>query len=263
VLLASALTAAACGGGGEEAEESPETQVATMSAAEADTASAQGAPARRYLPDEMRRSTRTEAFPHRAHVELGCRVCHDAPRGHTVHTGLQCSDCHRASALATRMSLTRADCMSCHHDPARNIPCAKCHGAPGPQTTEQRFRLGVWPAARTRDLPFDHARHESQSCATCHQQSPSMEFTRACGSCHENHHRPDARCQSCHAQPPASAHGVEAHLTCSGAGCHNAPDIEAMNSRRAVCLVCHQAQEEHGAGRECADCHQMRTEDGL
>lgn len=85
-----------------------------------------------------------------------------------------------------------------------------------------------------------------------------MAADRPCGSCHQDHHRPDARCQSCHTQPPASAHGVQAHVSCSGSGCHDAPDVDAMAQTRAVCLVCHQAQENHEVGRECADCHQVR-----
>jgi len=254
------LVAASCGGSEEAPEAPPEPQVATATAAET-AAPAEDAPVRRYLPDELRRSTRAERFPHEAHVELGCRVCHEAPRGHTVHTSLRCADCHRASALATRQSLTPAECQACHHDPARNLPCAQCHGAPGPGTTDQRFRLGVWPAARTRALPFDHARHQSQDCATCHQDRPSMAFTRTCGSCHESHHRVDARCVACHVAPPATAHDAQAHVTCSGAGCHAAPDIEAINDRQAVCLVCHRAQEEHGGGRECVGCHTMRMEE--
>lgn len=89
-----------------------------------------------------------------------------------------------------------------------------------------------------------------------------MAFTRTCGSCHENHHRADARCIACHDAPPATAHDVQAHVTCSGTGCHNAPDVEAIKDRQAVCLVCHRAQEQHGGGRECVDCHAMRMEAG-
>jgi len=260
-LVALFVVGSSCGGPEETGEAALEPQAATAAATVA-APPQQEAPVRRYLPDEMRRSTRAENFPHSAHVELSCRVCHAAPRGHTVHTGLQCAECHRASALATRQSLTPAECQACHHDPARNLPCTQCHGAPGPRTTEQRFRLGVWPAARTRALPFDHARHASQDCATCHQDRPSMAFTRTCGSCHENHHRADARCIACHDAPPATAHDVQAHVTCSGAGCHNAPDVEAIKDRQAVCLVCHRAQEQHGGGRECVDCHVMRMEAG-
>jgi len=252
------VVAASCAGPDEASETAAEPGPAATVAAEA-AASEDETPERRYLPDELRRSTRAESFPHEAHVELGCRVCHETPRGHTVHASLRCAECHRASGLATRQSLTPAECQACHHDPARNLPCTRCHGAPGPGTTEQRFRLGVWPAARTRALPFDHALHASLDCATCHQDRPSMAFTRTCGSCHENHHRADARCVTCHAEPAAGAHDLQAHLTCTGAGCHTAPDVEAINDRQAVCLVCHRRQEEHGGGRECVNCHTMRT----
>lgn len=264
VLLPCALSLlllAGCGGG-EGGGESPEAEVASA-ATEAPAAEAEQAAAteRRYLPDEMRRSTRSESFPHFAHEELGCRVCHEAPRGHAVHQGLQCAECHRASARATRQSLSPEECMACHHSPERDIPCSSCHDAPGPRTTSQQVRLAVWATARQRSLPFDHGRHAEVTCNACHQQRPSMAPTRSCASCHEDHHRVDARCQSCHVQPSAGVHDAGVHLTCSGAGCHDAPDVQAMAQTRAVCLVCHQAQERHEVGRECVECHQMRTRD--
>jgi len=258
IALGCAVALTACGGADEaRAPSEPETSTPAAAAA-ADSAQA-AAPVRRWLPDDMRRSTRAERFPHEAHVSVSCRVCHQAPRGHTVHTDLTCSQCHRASALATRQSLTPADCQACHHDPARNLTCDHCHGgAPAPKTTQQRFRLSVWADARTRELPFDHALHQSQTCPTCHQDRPSMAFTRTCGSCHANHHRADARCSTCHPQPPPTAHGLQAHTTCQGSGCHDAPDLDAINDRRPVCLVCHRDRENHGEGRQCVTCHQMR-----
>ncbi|HKJ02278.1 MAG TPA: hypothetical protein VJ997_07480, partial [Longimicrobiales bacterium] len=154
--------------------------------------------------------------------------------------------------------LTPADCMACHHSPERNLACSKCHTPPGPRTVQRTFQMSVWPSPRTRTLPFDHARHGSVECRTCHQQPTTMAPTRTCASCHERHHTPAARCQTCHAPPPASAHDANAHLGCLGSGCHNAPDIDAISGRRAVCLVCHQAQESHEVGKECAECHQVR-----
>jgi hypothetical protein len=254
--LAILVSVSALGCGEEPAEEAAEAPAVAQAAAA--TEQEAEVPTRRWLPDEMSRSTRVENFPHVAHVDISCRVCHAAPQGHQMHGALPCSECHRSSALVTRLSLTPADCMACHHSPERNLACSTCHTPPGPRTTQQTFQMSVWSSPRTKSLPFDHARHGTVDCRTCHQQPTTMAPTRTCASCHENHHTPAARCQTCHAPPPASAHDAGAHLGCLGAGCHNAPDINAMSGRRAVCLVCHQAQENHEVGKECASCHQVR-----
>jgi len=259
VGLALVVLALGCG---EEPAEAPSEETAAAeatavaAAAEADQDST--APVRRWLPDEMSRATRTENFPHNAHVTISCAVCHAAPSGHNVHTELPCAECHRSSALVTQLSLTPADCQACHHGAERNIPCGSCHTPPRARNTQQTFKMSVWPAPRTKSLPFDHARHAAPECRTCHEQRPSMAPTKTCASCHAEHHTTKARCQTCHAQPPAAAHDAEAHLGCGGTGCHTAPDINAISRTRPVCLVCHQDQENHEVGKQCADCHQVR-----
>lgn len=256
--FATVVAAAALGCGEEPAEESAEPDAEAPAVAAAATDQEAEAPVRRWLPDEMSRSTRAENFPHVAHVEISCRVCHEAPQGHQMHRVLPCSECHRSSALVTRQSLTPSDCMSCHHSPERNISCSRCHASPGPRTVQQTLRMSVWSSARDRSFSFDHAVHTPVECRTCHEQPSTMTPTRSCDSCHERHHTPEVRCQSCHQQPSASAHDAQVHLGCQGAGCHTAPDVDAISGRRAVCLVCHQAQEDHETGKECADCHQVR-----
>lgn len=257
LALVLALSAGACGG--EPAEEASDQAAGAETVASAAATDQEAeAPVRRWLPDEMSRSTRVENFPHVAHVEISCRVCHAAPRGHQMHSDLPCAECHRSSALVTRQALTPADCMACHHDPQRNVACTNCHTPPGPRTLGQTVQMSVWSAPRTMSLPFDHARHEEVQCRTCHEQPTTMRPTRTCASCHDNHHTPAARCQSCHAQPSTTAHDAQAHLGCLGSGCHNVADVDAMSGRRAVCLVCHQAQENHERGKECANCHQVR-----
>jgi hypothetical protein len=81
-----------------------------------------------------------------------------------------------------------------------------------------------------------------------------------CDGCHEQHHEVDNNCASCHQQPPPSAHPVaQAHVTCSGSGCHNPPPFQGPPRTRTVCLVCHQQQKNHNPGRECTDCHALPT----
>ena len=242
-----------CGGGeppAAQVQESP-AEAATSVTQAADTARA----LHRFLPDEMRRSTRAETFPHNAHVQIDCSVCHQVSQGHGTHTTVECASCHRASGLATVRNLGPADCQTCHHVTQASLTCQHCHGSPGAYETSQVLSLSVWSAPRTRTLHFEHSRHAALTCRQCHTSEPSL-APESCASCHDSHHVATARCQSCHTPSPLTAHDVNAHLGCSG--CHSAPLVEAMAGTRAVCLVCHQAQEDHEAGRECMQCHRVR-----
>jgi hypothetical protein len=247
--------AAGCGGGpaGEETGAEPVTQVAAAPEPAPDTAPT----LHRFLPDAMRRSTRAESFPHEAHVRIDCSVCHDVPQGHGTHDTVECSACHRASAQATMRNLAISDCQTCHHVTQKSWTCDHCHATPGQFVTQQQLDLGVWSAPRTRELTFDHAWHAGVDCASCHKSAPSLS-PEPCSSCHESHHVASARCQTCHTPSPIAAHNVDAHLSCSGSGCHRAPLVEALADTRAFCLVCHQAQENHEPGGRCVQCHAVR-----
>lgn len=273
LLFGSFLLLGACGGGAPATEE--------QAAAEASTPSAEGSGAaqgavqatsgpvgqptdsaplvRRFLPMEAHRATRAERFPHENHVGINCRVCHEAPTGHTTHADVGCPNCHRSAAFITDKVLTKADCLTCHHGGTNGRACLDCHKAPPePLVVEQQLKFSVWNAPRTRSLPFDHARHASQECRTCHKAMPNLKPTEPCATCHEQHHQADRRCMTCHRQPPAGVHTLDAHLTCNTAGCHNEPVTERMTEGRSVCLVCHQDKESHEPGRICAQCHQVR-----
>jgi hypothetical protein len=256
IVVLMAWAAAACGAGDtpQEGQQEPEPAPEAVAAqAPPDTAPA----LRRFLPDAMQRATRAETFPHDAHGQIACAVCHEAPRGHDVHDTLECADCHRASATATVRALGPDQCAACHHGSEQTLGCAHCHGPPGPVGSAQVLAFDVWNAPRTRVLDFDHGRHAALECASCHQAPPALEPA-SCASCHSEHHVPTVRCASCHTPPAAGAHDVQAHLTCSGSGCHSAPLVEAIADTRAVCLVCHQAQEDHEPGGSCIDCHRVR-----
>jgi hypothetical protein len=243
-------------GGGEPSGQQVQEPVAQVAAPEEPTTDGT-ATLHRFLPDEMRRSTRPQTFPHEAHVQIDCSVCHQVAEGHGSHTTVECASCHRASAMVTVRSLGPADCQTCHHVTQQTWTCEHCHGSPGAYETSQELTLGVWSAPRVRTLHFEHARHQTLTCRECHRSEPSL-TPEGCASCHESHHVATARCQSCHTPSPLAAHDVDAHLTCGGGGCHDAPLVEALADTRAVCLVCHQAQEGHEAGRECVECHRVR-----
>ena len=253
--------AAACAGepAAEEQSAEPTPELAGSVAQETpqDTAAAT---LRRFLPDEMRRSTRPETFPHGAHVQIDCGVCHEVPDGHVTHDALQCASCHRASASVTVRALGPEQCAACHHGPQQRLSCEDCHASRPAVASEQQLALEVWSAPRSRTLPFDHGVHGALDCASCHRSAPMLTPAESCASCHAEHHAATVRCASCHTPPAEAAHGVEAHLTCSGAGCHRAPEVEAIADTRSVCVVCHQAQEEHEPGGNCVECHRVRPD---
>lgn len=119
------------------------------------------------------------------------------------------------------------------------------------------MHLGIWDRPRSRSLPFAHEAHEARDCENCHVERPTLRPDVDCASCHEDHHTPEARCMTCHEQPAEDAHDIEAHLGCGGTGCHSQPGFDALVQERATCLVCHQAQEDHEPGQDCAECHQI------
>ena len=182
-------------------------------------------------------------FSHRRHRQLECTTCHSSEERH--------------GALLTK---TITDCRQCHHTPERQASCGTCHTtneiAPK-HNVNVAMRLSVWPSARQRDLPFEHGRHTSFTCVTCHTTPLTLAPTRTCESCHDNHHTVDRVCRTCHLSPKP-AHTRETHLGCAGSGCHTLAGTVALEPRRNVCLTCHQDKVNHKPGRECAQCHQVK-----
>lgn len=181
-------------------------------------------------------------FRHEQHETVACASCHDT------------SDSHGAVTVDTY-----AECQACHHAGATAEPCARCHGpATLPSIAVSRrleFSVGQ---ARTRQLPFDHAEHSSLQCAQCHEGGTARSATATdCASCHAEHHDPQVNCMACHATPPADAHELSAHLTCTGAGCHTPNPFQPVPRTRPFCLSCHQDLVEHRPEGDCADCHQL------
>jgi hypothetical protein len=226
-------------------------------AATTDPASPDGQ-ARPFTLDRV--SVHETDFPHDAHGTVACSVCHAAPAGHGAHVGqLDCEDCHRSEGPARAVS--PEECASCHHDPNSSRGCADCHTDPVVLSTVQSFALEVWDAPRSRTLDFSHDAHEATACAACHTGSPSP-TPESCASCHDDHHDGSVTCASCHEVAGSAAHGVEVHRTCSGSGCHRAPEVEALATRPVVCLACHVEQADHETGGDCIECHRVRGELG-
>ncbi len=250
---------AACAGEPPEPEEAaaPTAEV-TVAESPQDT----GSVLRRFTRDGLLRATRTESFAHDPHADIDCATCHEVVAAHGRYPSVECVDCHRASTATTVRALSPAECQSCHHGTEQTLGCEHCHESRAVVPTEQVLAFEVWTTTRSRVLDLDHERHADLACTSCHQAAPALTPAEACASCHEDHHNEAIRCASCHTPAPEGAHGVQAHLTCSGSGCHRAPEIEAIAETRAVCLSCHQELEEHEPGGSCIECHRVRTGPG-
>ncbi len=179
---------------------------------------------------------------------------------HARHTSLTCTTCHtRGGRRGLRESSVAFNCQSCHHgDTPVARECARCHSSAeiGPaRPVAVTMVLRVWDAPRTRTLGFEHARHASLECASCHAQTEARTVEKTCASCHADHHTAARGCASCHA-PARETHTRELHRTgCATSGCHVSELTAAVTPVRATCLACHAEQKDHKPGRECAACH--------
>jgi hypothetical protein len=185
-------------------------------------------------------------FRHRQHQTIECQACHSSERAHgrTFVAGLR-------------------DCRSCHHTQPLAADCTACH-RPGDIRSMERWvtrtmdiRIGSLDGPR-RLLPFDHAAHERIECTACHTRGLALSAAQAdCSSCHAAHHQPNVGCTGCHERPAPTAHTREAHLGCTGAGCHQAApaSIRDVPRTRPFCLTCHQDRVNHRPEGNCAECH--------
>jgi hypothetical protein len=182
-------------------------------------------------------------FQHAQHRTVDCAACHETTRT------------HGAIAIASF-----AECRECHHTGPVSMQCTNCHERAElrqPYRVPQPMRI-AGGAARTRQLPFEHGPHATESCNACH--TPGLTQTAAnvtCTSCHEQHHRPDTQCRACHERPSPQAHTTLAHVTCTGAGCHSPTPFQGVPRTREVCLSCHTDLVDHMPNRNCADCHAL------
>jgi hypothetical protein len=184
-------------------------------------------------------------FLHSEHGSVGCVSCH---RGGGEHGGL------------APQSLQ--DCRGCHHAAPLSRDCARCHeSSEVPARTfrvPQQMSLSV-SGSVTRTFSLSHQTHATLDCASCHEGGPDLPAASVrCTTCHEDHHQADSDCTACHDVPLARVHpAAQAHLTCSGAGCHQATPFQGTPTSRSACLLCHRDRGQHQPGRECRDCHAL------
>jgi nitrate/TMAO reductase-like tetraheme cytochrome c subunit len=180
---------------------------------------------------------------------------------HAQHRNVDCTACHDTRNTHGAVVITSfTECRQCHHTGPVAQRCTACH-----ETRELRQPLRIPQPVRVagrvlpqRQLPFNHAQHLTEPCSACHQPGLAQSAANVtCTSCHEQHHRSDTNCRACHQTPPATAHTVASHLTCTGAGCHQAQPVRGDPRTREVCMSCHTGLVDHMPGRNCIDCHAL------
>jgi nitrate/TMAO reductase-like tetraheme cytochrome c subunit len=188
---------------------------------------------------------------------------------HSQHRAVNCTNCHvNTESHGGLKVVTLNDCRSCHHNAPLANDCSRCHtpaDAPTRSFRETRsMQLSVGPGDPQRVMNYPHDKHSELPCGSCHTQGLTRDASAVdCASCHEDHHDVANDCASCHRQAPASAHPqAEAHVTCTGSGCHTNPPFQVAPRSRTSCLVCHQDMKDHQPGRECADCHTLPSPRG-
>lgn len=181
---------------------------------------------------------------------------------HATHRTVECTSCHsnsdRHGGLLVR---TLNDCRSCHHSEPLAQSCERCHDAADMPASPIERQLQVDFSVNDvtqRTVSFPHGNHEVLGCAFCHAEGLQRSAAEVdCMMCHQTH---DAEndCTMCHVSPPTSAHPPsEAHVTCSGAGCHVALPFQSVPRTRQACLGCHQDKKDHRPDRRCVECHTL------
>ena len=209
-----------------------------------------------------------------------CSECHTKADTLTpLHRGLaagaleQCTNCHKAHTF----KLENKRCIDCHTNIATGT---QAMAAPSDQPSS-RFvhraanRVGV--ALQAQQQRFDHARHKTVQCESCHDSKQThgavtVRTAAACQSCHHGATVGD-RCSSCH-QPQEYAatqyrrtmtfdmsvgaektrainfdHRRHEQVACTS--CHTEP--VTRSAAQATCTNCH--TEHHQANVPCRSCH--------
>jgi hypothetical protein len=202
-------------------------------------------------------------LPPDPHVDGSVQVPPDFT--HADHESVQCFTCHDTGDQHGALLVDDIqDCRSCHHSPPLSASCSRCHtgaDAPGDRfRTVRAVSFSVGTRDPARGLVFLHEPHQAIDCARCHTEGTALSVAADldCAGCHEDHHTPTSDCASCHVAAPVTAHPpAEAHVTCSGAACHQSVPFESVPRTRELCLGCHQDMREHEAPRACSECHSL------
>ena len=170
------------------------------------------------------------------------------------HARLPCLLCHRREGTAAKPTLPGAGghlpCAGCHAKEFANSSspvCAICH------TNSQSGALKAFPALRSFNLKFDHARHVRMGgvgCATCHRSSRAgVAMTIPAGF---NAH---VTCYQCHGPQAKSG---ERDISSCGV-CHQPGRyVRTRETAPAFRLGFSHLKHDKSEGLSCNDCHSVR-----
>ena len=212
------------------------------------------------------------------------------------HARLPCLLCHRREDNSAQPTLpgkaSHAPCTGCHEQQFASRAsemCTICH------TDPQSGKVKAFPALRSFNVIFDHGKHASTACATCHRRNRGgvglsiparLNAHVTCFSCHtpgaKSNGRDISSCSTCHElgrfarvsdRAPAyrvgfshANHDASEKLACGN--CHNIrPSGRDVSSplplnhhapaRASSCATCHNGQRAFGGDdfSVCKRCH--------
>ncbi|HJY30602.1 MAG TPA: cytochrome c3 family protein [Pyrinomonadaceae bacterium] len=167
------------------------------------------------------------------------------------HARLPCLLCHRRENNSPQPTLpgkaSHTPCTGCHAQQFANsasVICTICH------TDVQSGKVKAFPALRSFDARFDHAKHREAACATCHRRNRG-----GIGLSIPSRANAHVTCFSCHT-PNAQANGrnISSCSTCHQLGRLVRTSEQAPAYRVGFSHTSHDASEKLG----CAACHQVR-----
>jgi c(7)-type cytochrome triheme protein len=215
-----------------------------------------------------------------------------------AHARLPCATCHRRDASAPQTTRPgHRPCAGCHSQKFAALGgpiCTICHKTADPKDGA----LKPGPTLKSFGVRFDHSRHASAGCASCHKAAsrgvaltiPSGATAHAtCYQCHNAGAQAGGRdissCSTCHAPGRAgrvtmaakayqvnfshAAHGAKAKLSCNE--CHRLragggrdqvsepqPLMHHASASAQSCMTCHNNKRAFG-GDDFADCKRCHT----
>jgi hypothetical protein len=168
-----------------------------------------------------------------------------------AHERLPCLLCHRRESNAARPARPgHTPCAGCHAQEfaAKSGPiCAICHTGVG----SDKPQVKPFPALKSFNMRFDHARHKGVDCARCHKPaSRGVALSIPAGF---NAH---ATCYQCHAPRTQSAgRDISSCGTCHQQGAYT----RAPAFTKAFRVNFSHAKHGSGQSLSCIDCHKVRA----
>src|SRR5215213_8711693 len=173
------------------------------------------------------------------------------PHTDGAHSRLPCLLCHRRENNSPRpvRSNGHTPCAGCHTQQFADSGgpiCTICHASAGSGNQPVK----PFPPLKSFNMKFDHARHRSAECNTCHRsERRGVTFSIPAGlQAHET-------CYKCHA-PRAQARGrdISSCGTCHKSGSYNRTPEWAKAFKLNFSHARHKLE-----GLGCADCHSIRA----